>query len=129
MASFFRVNKAFTADETTEKITENGDVKENGENGEVKIDINTDEKKDLEKETETAEKTNEEPETEVVIEKKSGKSYRSFIAKMFKRDSVSDKQTEEPVKIENDTEEDQAKEEKNEKTEVEEKPTEKEPTP
>merc|ERR1712156_736793 len=102
MATFFRVNKGFSADE--EKHT-----------------------------------TDETTEDKVIIEKeKTNKSYRSFIAKMFKRDSVSDKKGEEPVKMENeekpDKPEEQPKEEEVEKvvedkTTTETKEEEKEPTP
>ena len=130
MASFFKVNKGFTADdEKTEETKENGDVKENGD---AKIDLN-----DVEKDTE--EKVAEEKETDedkVIVEKeKKGKSYRSFIAKMFKRDTVSDKEGEEPVKMQNEqedtedkTEEKKVVEEENTSTEPAEEEK-KEPTP
>merc|ERR1712029_681386 len=95
MATFFRVNKGFSADE--EKATPE-DTKENGD---AKTDMNEDEK-EAEKEDEE-QTTDETTEDKVIIEKeKTTKSYRSFIAKMFKRDSVSDKKGEEPVKMENE---------------------------
>ena len=56
-------------------------------------------KKEAEKKDEE-QTTNESTEDKVVIEKeKTSKSYRSYFTKMFKRDSVSDKKGEEPVKI------------------------------
>lgn len=138
VASFFRVNKGFTADEekaTTEENKENDDITK--ENGDAKIDMKDDEK-ETEKEEPIEEATTED---KVIIEKEktTGKSYRSFIAKMFKRDSVSDKKGEEPVKMENeetteDKPEEQPKEEEEKKV-VEDKNTtetkeeEKEPTP
>ena len=138
VASFFRVNKGFTADEekaTTEENKENDDIIK--ENGDAKIDMKDDEK-ETEKEEPIEEATTED---KVIIEKEktTGKSYRSFIAKMFKRDSVSDKKGEEPVKMENeetteDKPEEQPKEEGGKKlvenkTTTETKEEEKEPTP
>jgi len=138
MATFFRVNKGFSADEekaTPEETKENGDITK--ENGDAKTDMNEDEK-EAEKEDEE-QTTDETTEDKVIIEKeKTNKSYRSFIAKMFKRDSVSDKKGEEPVKMENeekpDKPEEQPKEEEEEKvvedkTTTETKEEEKEPTP
>ena len=95
MATFFRVNKGFSADEekaTPEETKENGDITK--ENGDAKTDMNEDEK---EAETKDKEQTTDETnEDKVSIEKdKTG----SFIAKMFKRDPVSDKKGEELVKI------------------------------
>merc|ERR1712113_1230595 len=105
--------------------------------GDAKTDMNEGEK---EAEKEDGEQTTDETtEDKVIIEKeKTNKSYRSFIAKMFKRDSVSDKKGEEPVKMENeekpDKPEEQPKEEEEEKvvedkTTTETKEEEKEPTP
>ena len=138
MATFFRVNKGFSADEekaTPEETKENGDITK--ENGDAKTGMNEDEK-EAEKEDEE-QTTDETTEDKVIIEKeKTNKSYRSFIAKMFKRDSVSDKKGEEPVKMENeekpDKPEEQPKEEEEEKvvedkTTTETKEEEKEPTP
>ena len=91
MATFFRVNKGFSADEekaTPEETKENGDITK--ENGDAKTDMNKDEK-EAEKEDEE-QTTDETTKDKVVIEKeKTNKSYRSFITKMFKRNSVSDK--------------------------------------
>ena len=91
MATFFRVNKGFSADEekaTPEETKENGDITK--ENGDAKTDMNKDEK-EAEKEDEE-QTTDETTEDKVIIEKeKTGKSYRSFITKMFKRNSVSEK--------------------------------------
>ena len=136
MATFFRVNKGFSADEekaTPEETKENGDITK--ENGDAKTDMNKDEK---EAEKEDEEQTTDET-IEVSIEKeKTNKPYRSFTAKMFKRDSVSDKKGEEPAKMENeekpDKPEEQPKEEEEEKvvedkTTTETKEEEKEPTP
>ena len=91
MATFFRVNKGFSADEekaTTEETKENGDIIK--ENGDAKTDMNEDEK-EAEKEDEE-QTTDETTEDKVIIEnEKTSKSYRSLITKMFKRDSVTDK--------------------------------------
>ena len=99
MATFFRVNKGFSADEekaTPEETKENGDITK--ENGDAKTDMNEDEKEAEKKDEEQT--TNESTEDKVVIEKeKTRKSYRSYITKMFKHDSVSDKKGEESVKI------------------------------
>ena len=107
------------------------------ENDDAKIKMKDDEK-ETEKEEPTEEATTED---KVIIEKEktTGKSYRSFTAKMFKRDSVSDKKGEEPVKMENeetteDKPEEQPKEEEEkkvveDKTTTETKEEEKEPTP
>ena len=78
MATFFRVNKGFSADEekaTPEETKENGDITK--ENGDAKTDMNKDEK-EAEKEDEE-QTTDETTEDKVIIEKeKTNKSYRSF---------------------------------------------------
>ena len=91
MAKFFRVNKGFSADAekaTPEETKENGDITK--ENSDAKTNMNEDEKEaEMKDEEQTTDETTKD---KVVIEKeKTNKSYRSFITKMFKRNSVSEK--------------------------------------
>lgn len=126
MASFFRVNKGFTADEEKkEDEAKNGDVTENGE---TKIDLN-----DVEKESEKEEEATAEGDQVVVEKEKKGKSLKSLMTKMFKRDAVADKTAEEPVKVETNEDSEDQKPEEEKKVVEEEKTTaeeeKKEPTP